>query len=258
MAAGGARCPLTWEGWGEAALCEEVFQSFCKQAVCVSLTLQAGLTNWDEPQQLCEGWLCTHRGLSWFILMFGWILHILGPFCNLFTSFFFKVAAWLLQFIMNASHFTSGSSDGRNSRSPGGQRHYFPLVFLSFQHIFVTLKKHEFWIWCTLIDFTLNKSNCPSTFFFSLPLPLLRFFPLSLCFESDVFTRLHVGALAKPMTLSRLTVISHCSHFPYPPSWTLDSEWEWSRSTGLVIFQWCAPCQSKRGGWWSTYFETTV
>lgn len=180
MAAGGARCPLTWEGWGEAALCEDVFQSFCKQAVCVSLTLQAGLTNWDEPQQLCEGWLCTHRGLSWFILMFGWILHILGPFCNLFTSFFFKVAAWLLQFIMNASHFTSGSSDGRNSRSPGGQRHYFPLVFLSFQHIFVTLKKHEFWIWCTLIDFTLNKSNCPSTFPFSFLSPF-PFFVSFLC-----------------------------------------------------------------------------
>lgn len=107
--------------------------------------------------------------------MFGWILRILGPFCNLFTSFFFKVAAWLLQFIMNASHFTFGSSDGRNSRSLGGQRHYFPFVFLSFQHIFVTLKKHEFWIWCTLIDFTLNKSNCPSTFPFSFLSPLLLF-----------------------------------------------------------------------------------
>lgn len=104
--------------------------------------------------------------------MFGWILCILGSFCNLFTSFFFKVAAWLLQFIMNASHFTFGFSDGRNSRSLGGQRHYFPFVFLSFQHIFVTLKKHEFWIWCTLIDFTLNKSNCPSPFPFSfLPSP---------------------------------------------------------------------------------------
>lgn len=121
-----------------------------------------------------EGWVHIHKGLSWFILMFGWILRILGPFCNLFTSFFFKVAAWLLQFIMNASHFTFGSSDRRNSRSPGGQRHYFPLVFLSFQHIFVTLKKHEFWIWCTLIDFTLNKSNCPSTFPFSFlsPFPI--------------------------------------------------------------------------------------
>lgn len=110
--------------------------------------------------------------------MFGWILRILGPFCNLFTSFFFKVAAWLLQFIMNASHFTFGSSDGRNSRSPGGQRHYFPLVFLSFQHIFVTLKKHEFWIWCTLIDFTLNKFNCPSTFPFSFLSP----FPVFISF----------------------------------------------------------------------------
>lgn len=113
----------------------------------------------------------THKGLRWFILMFGWILCILGPFCNLFTSFFFKVAAWLLQFIMNASHFTFDSSDGRNSRSLGGQRHYFPFIFLSFQHIFVTLKKHEFWIWCTLIDFTLNKSNCPSTFPFSFLSP---------------------------------------------------------------------------------------
>lgn len=138
--------------------------------VRVSYTLR--LTNWDELQQICEGWARIHKGLSWFILMFGWILCILGPFRNLFTSFFFKVAAWLLQFIMNASHFTFGSSDGRNSRSLGGQRHYFPFVFLSFQHIFVTLKKHEFWIWCTLIDFTLNKSNCPSTFPFSfLPSP---------------------------------------------------------------------------------------
>ena len=138
--------------------------------VCVSYTLSktnklrwAGAALWR---------LGTHTQGPEFILMFGWILCILGPFCNLFTSFFFKVAAWLLQFIMNASHFTFGSSDGRNSRSLGGQRHYFPFVFLSFQHIFVTLKKHEFWIWCTLIDFTLNKSNCPSTFPFSfLPSP---------------------------------------------------------------------------------------
>lgn len=166
--------------------------------------------------------------------MFGWILCILGPFCNLFTSFFFKVAAWLLQFIMNASHFTFDSSDGRNSRSLGGQRHYFPFIFLSFQHIFVTLKKHEFWIWCTLIDFTLNKSNCPSTFPFSFP--LLSLFPLSLYFVSDVFGRLHVEAVAEPVTLWRLTVTSHFSCFTCPPSWTLDAEREWScLIAGLVL-----------------------
>lgn len=75
---------------------------------------------------------------------------------------------------MNASHSRPGSPDRRNSRSSKGQRQFSPFVFLSFQHRFVTLRKHEFWIWCTLIDFTLNKSDCPSALSLGFPELCLR------------------------------------------------------------------------------------
>lgn len=145
--------------------------------MCVRLSVvqimpeKAGLTNRAYPQQFWSGMAQILPAPSWFILMFGWIPRILGLPGNLFTPFFSKVASWLLQFIMNASHSSPGSPDRRNSRSPRGQRHFSLSVFLSFQHRFVTLRKHEFWIWCTLIDFTLDKSDCPSACSLGFPEP---------------------------------------------------------------------------------------
>lgn len=75
---------------------------------------------------------------------------------------------------MNASHSNPGSPDRKNSRSSRGQRHFSLFVFLGFQHRFVSLRRHELWIWCTLIDFTLDKSDCPSALCLGFPELSLR------------------------------------------------------------------------------------